>query len=569
MVLSATELTAIAITFSFLALVHYRRRNSSQYKLPPGPKGIPFFGNLFQVDALRPYPKFREWAKEYGEIFHLRLGPWQDVVVLNTAEAADELFLNRSKDFSSRSPPHVAHDIMSAGQRLVFLPYEKEWKTARRSLQSAIGPGPSKRLRPAQELESRVLLYDLVSHGDQSIVEELKEGPNGEVPERHWFSLIRRYTTSIVMSVMYGKRVHKLTNNTYLNMIYEVLANFTHVAQPGNYIADAFPIFRALPDILAPWRVAARKMHEWCSEMKLWGGLLKDIQGDMSKGIASDCYVGNYLKQRAEAGQEQAPGGGLTDDGWLKDTLLAYTAGTVLEAGSDTTASTMQAFVLMMLAHPEVLQKVRVEVDRVVGSDRMPTFEDEPNLPYLVACIKETLRRRPPSIMGIPHSAHENEVYKGYLIPKGSTVIGNIWAIHMDPVRFPNPFAYQPERWYTEGQPTRWGSGPDSDRDHYVFGWGRRFCQGSHIAEASLFIVLSRLIWGVQFEAPRDPKTGSPVIPDINDEAATFSDGIVAVPYIYKVGFKSRSEKHASIIKRSFEDAQAEWQVLGLKTDER
>lgn len=61
----------------------------------------------------------------------------------------------------------------------------------------------------------------------------------------------------------------------------------------------------------------------------------------------------------------------------------------------------------MMLAHPEVLQKVRAEVDRVVGSDRMPTFEDEPNLPYLVACIKETLRRRPPSIMGkIPLIVH-------------------------------------------------------------------------------------------------------------------------------------------------------------------
>lgn len=74
--------------------------------------------------------------------------------------------------------------------------YPASFQTARRSLQSAIGPGPSKRLRPAQELESRVLLYDLVSHGDQSIAEELKEGPNGEVPERHWFSLIRRYVSS-------------------------------------------------------------------------------------------------------------------------------------------------------------------------------------------------------------------------------------------------------------------------------------------------------------------------------------------------------------------------------------
>lgn len=68
---------------------------------------------------------------EYGPVYRLKLGP-QEVIVLNTAEAADELFVNRSKNFSSRSPPHVAHDIMSAGQRQVFLPYEKEWKVKKR-----------------------------------------------------------------------------------------------------------------------------------------------------------------------------------------------------------------------------------------------------------------------------------------------------------------------------------------------------------------------------------------------------------------------------------------------------
>lgn len=134
--------------------------------------------------------------------------------------------------------------------------------------------------------------------------------------------------------------------------------------------------------------------------MELWGGLLNDLKQDMKNGIASDSYVGSYIRQRAENGHEDAPGLGLTEDGWLKDTLLAYTAGTVLEAGSDTTASTMQSFILFMLSHPHVLRTVREEVDRVVGPDRMPTFEDEPNMPYLVACIKETLRRRPPTIMG-------------------------------------------------------------------------------------------------------------------------------------------------------------------------
>ncbi|SJL15448.1 related to Cytochrome P450 [Armillaria ostoyae] len=563
--LSSTEATVILI-LSALFVAFVQSRKTGNRTLPPGPSKIPFFGNLFQVPVLRPYPKFREWALKYGPIYHLRLGP-QDVIVLNTAEAADELFVNRSKSFSSRSPPHVAHDIMSAGQRLVFLPYDREWKVARKSLHSSIGPTASKKLRPSQHLESCVLLNDILSHGDYSVAQNLKEGSDGVVPEEHWFSLIRRYTTSIVMTVTYGKRAHKIINNHRLHKIYAVLANFTTVGQPGNYLADAFPILRKLPDALAPWRIKGREMHEW--EMELWGGLLDDIQADINKGVSVPCYVGTYLKQRAENGHAEAPGCGLTEDGWLRDKLLAYTAATVLEAGSDTTASTMQSFILFMLSHPAVLEKVRAEIDSVVGPDRMPTFDDEPNLPYFVACIKETLRRRPPTIMGIPHSADEDEVYNGYFIPKGATVIGNVWAIHMDPARYPNPTAFQPERFYVPGKPTRWASGPDQDRDHYVFGWGRRFCQGSYIAEASLFIVLSRLLWGIDFQAPIDEKTGKPIIPDMADDERTFSDGFVSIPKLYNITFKPRSEKSEMIIRKAWDEAQGAWEETGMAPDER
>ena len=63
----------------------------------------------------------------------------------------------------------------------------------RRALQGAIGPGPSRQLRKMQEFESRVLMHDLLQHGEQSVVEEHVQGPNGEVPERHWFAIVRRY----------------------------------------------------------------------------------------------------------------------------------------------------------------------------------------------------------------------------------------------------------------------------------------------------------------------------------------------------------------------------------------
>jgi len=303
--------------------------------------------------------------------------------------------------------------------------------------------------------------------------------------------------------------------------------------------------------------------------MELWGGLLSDLQHDLRTTTQPkpESYVSSYLSQRANAGHHplSVPGPGLTPNGYLKDTLLAYTAATVLEAGSDTTASVIQSFVLFMLSHPHVLQRAREEMDRVVGEERLPAFEDEPALPYLVACVKETMRRRPPTVMGIPHSADEDDTYEGYFIPKGSTVIGNVWAIHMDPVRFPNPTAFQPERFLDTTRAVRWGSGPDQDRDHYVFGWGRRFCQGTHIAEASLFIVLARLVWAVDFYPPRDPTTGTAIIPDMADEDAAWSEGFVSVPRTFRVGFRPRSDARRIIVERTFEDTQREWAGRGLE----
>lgn len=136
--------------------------------------------------------------------------------------------------------------------------------------------------------------------------------------------------------------------------------------------------------------------------MELWGGLLTECRAALKKGIYHSGFVPSYLRARAEVGCEDLPGTGVTQDGtgWMRDKLLAYTAGSLLEAGSDTTAATIHTFVLLMLHHPDALARAREELDRVVGVERMPGWDDEERLPWVIACIKETLRRRPPTIMG-------------------------------------------------------------------------------------------------------------------------------------------------------------------------
>ncbi|OSX61372.1 hypothetical protein POSPLADRAFT_1040060 [Postia placenta MAD-698-R-SB12] len=304
--------------------------------------------------------------------------------------------------------------------------------------------------------------------------------------------------------------------------------------------------------------------------MELFGSLLKEGQAALEKGVILPGFVNQYLRSRADATTEVTSGNGTTEDGWMRDKLLAYVAGTILEAGSDTTASTIHSFVLFMLENEHVLHRAREEIDSVVGKDRLPTFEDEDKLPYLVACIKETMRRRPSVIMGVAHKAEEDDIYGGYLIPKGAAVMGNVWAIHMDPVRFPNPTAFDPDRFYWPDKPISWASGPDPrNRDHYAFGWGRRFCQGSYVAEASLFVAISRIVWGFNLCAPRNNVTGQPEVPNTMDEEASWMEGFISGPRKFNVTFEARSGKHAEIIQRAFDEAQMEWQAIGMKTDER
>ena len=118
------------------------------------------------------------------------------------------------------------------------------------------------------------------------------------------------------------------------------------------------------------------------------------------------------------------------------------------------TVSSVSSFFLAMITHPEVQRKAREEIDRVIGNDRLPLFADQVDLPYVEAIVKEVIRWNPVTPLGgspihrslgyiapfmfqvrltcsdrlgLPHIATEDDSYNGYFIPKGSSVIANIW----------------------------------------------------------------------------------------------------------------------------------------------
>lgn len=80
-----------------------------------------------------------------------------------------------------------------------------------------------------------------------------------------------------------------------------------------------------------------------------------------------------------------------------------------------------------MALFPEAQAKAQAEIDSVIDTERLPTVGDRSQLPYVHALVLEVLRWAATVPSGIPHAATEDNIHSGYLIPKGSIVIPNIW----------------------------------------------------------------------------------------------------------------------------------------------
>ena len=101
----------------------------------------------------------------------------------------------------------------------------------------------------------------------------------------------------------------------------------------------------------------------------------------------------------------------------------------------------MMTFFLAMALHPDIMRKVQHEIDAVTGGDRLPTFDDHPRLPFVDAVCREVLRWQPVTphlsvrtsvsqyvqvgyldiafTTAVPHATTKDDIYNGFLIPKG------------------------------------------------------------------------------------------------------------------------------------------------------
>ncbi|KAF9069316.1 cytochrome P450 [Rhodocollybia butyracea] len=112
------------------------------------------------------------------------------------------------------------------------------------------------------------------------------------------------------------------------------------------------------------------------------------------------------------------------------------------------TMSSISSFLLAMVQNPDVQSKAQAEIDHVIGRDRLPTLEDRRSLPYVESVYREVMRMQPPLPLGLLHASIDDDFYRGYHIPKGCTVVTNLWAMGRDPDVYSEPDKFMPERFH-------------------------------------------------------------------------------------------------------------------------
>ncbi|ETS76286.1 hypothetical protein PFICI_11673 [Pestalotiopsis fici W106-1] len=504
--------------FVLLLVIRSRRPSRSSLPLPPGPPGVPLIGNVLQTPKETPWVHYYEWSKKYGPVMYLNMAG-QPLIIINSLKAAQDLLSRRGAHYSDRPHLVVAGDLVTKGLHILLRHYDARYRLHQRLHSPVVTPGAAINYRPLMELESRQLIHDILTNSD-------KDGSKG-IDWGHWFE---RAMCSTVYALVYGYRL-KTGHEESITTAKYVQAQAVKIMQPGRYLVDAFPSLNHLPGPLAPWKAEAEAL--WQLEVNLH---LENLR----RGRESPAWnIATHLSQSAEA-VDMAP------------EELAFNVGTLADAALDTSSMTLNWLVVAWLAEGAAAAGTAKRVlDDVVGRDRMPQFDDQPRLAYIMAVVHELMRWRPTIAGGIPHryTGAADDDFCGHRIPAGAFVIANHWGIARDEsVYGPNVESFVPERWLPDADEEVDVKTNNGVKELYstVFGYGRRVCVGQHVARQILFMTVARVLWAFDVESAVDGETGEQIVID----PLAVTPGLSIKPRPFNAIFRPRGSWVRSLIEK-------------------
>ena len=503
-----------------------------------GPKFSFPAGTLAEHPPPRYLSMLREQAAACGQMFRIWLGPLQPVVIVCHPETVRALIAADPP----KAPMFYRYVQYWLGEQSLLLQEGAAWKSARTLITPAfhfsiLQEYAEVAREPTHELVEKMLTHAAAANSNSNDVAaaegEGKQGASGsggcgdggvggqQQQPLELFHTLSLYTLDVLCrcSLSYESHCQQNSEDEYVECLEEVAALIIKRVETVAHVFDAVykrsddgKRFYALCDRMHS--IADSFIDRRCEELK--GRTAQDVSrgsGRRENNNNNNNNNNNSSSNKAASATASKTASKKLRLDFLDRLILArdedgqpltreeirHQVDTFLFAGHDTTASAISWLLWNLSHHPEIQERCRAEVDAVLG-DAHPEYAQLGQLPYLSAVVKESLRMHPP-VVGVARRLNHSLELDGHVLPAGTTVVANSYALHHNPKVWSDPEEFQPERFM--------GGAARDAYSFMPFSIGARNCIGQNFAQNEIKIaaacILQRLVILPATEMPPKP----------------------------------------------------------------
>ncbi|XP_071017798.1 1,25-dihydroxyvitamin D(3) 24-hydroxylase, mitochondrial [Oncorhynchus clarkii lewisi] len=427
-------------------------QTQSLYSIP-GPTNWPLFGSLIQLlrkgGLQRQHDALIDYHKKFGKIFRMKLGSFESVHI--GAPCLLETLYRKESVYPQRleiKPWKAYRDFRDEAYGLLILE-GKDWQRVRSAFQQ-------KFMKPTEvaKLDGKInqVLSDFVSRIGQVT-------DNGRF-EDLYFEL-NKWSMETICLVLYDKRFGLLHDNVNEEAMTFIMSIKTMMSTFGMMMVTPVELHKKL------------NTKTWQNHTMAWDRIFSTAK----------VYIDKKIKRHTET---TGPGDDFLCDIYRHSHLSKkelYAAITELQIGGvETTANSLLWAIFNLSRNPCAQGKLLQEIREVLPANQTPSAEHLQRMPYLKACLKESMRLSP-SVPFTSRTLDKDTVLGDYSIPKGTVLMINSHALGANEEYFEHSSLFKPERWLRESRPI-------NPFAHVPFGIGKRMCIGRRLAELQLQLAL-------------------------------------------------------------------------------
>uniref|UniRef100_A0A1D1XIA2 Cytochrome P450 93A1 n=1 Tax=Anthurium amnicola TaxID=1678845 RepID=A0A1D1XIA2_9ARAE len=384
----ATALVSVSLLGALLEAMARRKRG---LRPPPGPRPWPVIGSLHLIGAL-PHRSIHELSRRYGPIMQLYLGS-QRVVVGSSVEIAKEFLKTHDVVFADRPRTAAGKYTTYNYSDITWSPYGPYWRQARKMCLMELFS--TKRLDSYEYIRVEEL---------RGVLRRLHAGGGATVDLKDCLSTLSLNVISrMVLGRSYtdggGEEGEAVVSPEEFKRMLDELFLLNGVLNVGDMIP--WLDFLDLQGYVRRMKALSKKFHSFLDHVI-------DEHNERRRRMGAAFVPRDMVDVLLQLADD--PG---LDVKFTRDGVKGFTQD-MLAGGTESSAVTVEWAMSELLRKPHIMEKAAEELDRVVGRDRWVEEKDMPQLPYVEAIAKETMRLHPVAPMLVPRYSREDCTIAGY-----------------------------------------------------------------------------------------------------------------------------------------------------------